>query len=130
MVSGWIVYTQIPVGILLVVIAFSSPRGVVGVAGVAGATGAGGDGVSEVVLETRRLARQFGGLMAVNEVDLTIRDGELRALIGPNGAGKTTHQPPVGTVSTSGGEIGGRGETSRRGPRRAALAPASHGRCR
>jgi branched-chain amino acid transport system ATP-binding protein len=56
---------------------------------VARLAGAGG-GVSDVVLETRKLTRQFGGLMAVNEVDLTVRDGELRALIGPNGAGKTT----------------------------------------
>jgi branched-chain amino acid transport system ATP-binding protein len=46
--------------------------------------------VSDVVLETRKLTRQFGGLTAVNEVDLSVRDGELRALIGPNGAGKTT----------------------------------------
>jgi branched-chain amino acid transport system ATP-binding protein len=42
------------------------------------------------VLETRGLTRQFGGLLAVNAVDLTIKDGEIVSIIGPNGAGKTT----------------------------------------
>jgi branched-chain amino acid transport system ATP-binding protein len=62
--------------------------------------------VSQVVLETRKLTRQFGGLMAVNGVDLAIRAGELRALIGPNGAGKTTCINLVsGLFPPSGGEI-------------------------
>jgi len=42
------------------------------------------------VLETRRLTKQFGGLVAVNGVDYAIEPGELRSIIGPNGAGKTT----------------------------------------
>jgi len=43
-----------------------------------------------VVLEVRSLKKHFGGVQAVNGVDLTIRGGDLRAIIGPNGAGKTT----------------------------------------
>ncbi len=43
-----------------------------------------------VLLEARGLVRHFGGLKAVNGVDLTLRRGEIHALIGPNGAGKTT----------------------------------------
>jgi branched-chain amino acid transport system ATP-binding protein len=42
------------------------------------------------LLETRRLTKRFGGLVAVDELPLTIRDGEIRGLIGPNGSGKTT----------------------------------------
>ena len=42
------------------------------------------------MLETRGLTRRFGGLAAVNGVNLTVEPGEVRSIIGPNGAGKTT----------------------------------------
>ena len=42
------------------------------------------------VLETKSLGIQFGGLKAVNDVNMQIYPGELVGLIGPNGAGKTT----------------------------------------
>src|SRR5262249_27094720 len=42
------------------------------------------------LLETRDLTRHFGGLAAVNHVDLTVEKGEIVGLLGPNGAGKTT----------------------------------------
>ncbi len=42
------------------------------------------------VLEARGIAKHFGGLRAVEGVDLSVRDRSLHALIGPNGAGKTT----------------------------------------
>ena len=42
------------------------------------------------LLETLGLTRLFGGLAAVNNVDLTVDKGEIVGLIGPNGAGKTT----------------------------------------
>jgi ABC-type branched-subunit amino acid transport system ATPase component len=45
---------------------------------------------SGVVLETQQVTMQFGGLVAVNQFDLTIRQGQITSLIGPNGAGKTT----------------------------------------
>ena len=42
------------------------------------------------LLEVRQAVKRFGGLMAVNEVDFCVGQGEIVALIGPNGAGKTT----------------------------------------
>ena len=42
------------------------------------------------LLETRRLTKRFGGLVAVDDLPLGIRAGEVRGLIGPNGSGKTT----------------------------------------
>jgi len=44
----------------------------------------------DVILETRKLTKEFHGFVAVNSVDLRIRRGAVHALIGPNGAGKTT----------------------------------------
>jgi len=46
--------------------------------------------MSEPVVETRDLSMRFGGLLAVNNVNFTLRERELRCLIGPNGAGKST----------------------------------------
>ena len=42
------------------------------------------------ILKIEKLTCSFGGLVAVNEVDLTVRKGHVHAIIGPNGAGKTT----------------------------------------
>ncbi len=42
------------------------------------------------VLETEKLSKHFGGLKAVDEVDVAVRRGSVHALIGPNGSGKTT----------------------------------------
>lgn len=43
-----------------------------------------------MILEVQELVKSFGGLMAVNHVNLRLKRNEIRALIGPNGAGKTT----------------------------------------
>src|SRR5215213_8934861 len=45
---------------------------------------------SEAMIEADRLRVEFGRLVAVNDLSLTLRGGELLGLIGPNGAGKTT----------------------------------------
>jgi branched-chain amino acid transport system ATP-binding protein len=46
--------------------------------------------MADVVLETRRLTKEFTGFTAVNNVSLQVQRGHIHALIGPNGAGKTT----------------------------------------
>ena len=65
---------------------------------------------SEPLLSARQVTMQFGGLTAVNKVDLDIHPGEIVGLIGPNGAGKTTffncltgmYQPTSGQVIFNG----------------------------
>lgn len=42
------------------------------------------------ILEVKNLSMDFGGIRALNHLDLDIRNNEIAALIGPNGAGKTT----------------------------------------
>ena len=46
--------------------------------------------IMESILETKDLTKAFGGLVAVDHVNLSLKKGELRSLIGPNGCGKTT----------------------------------------
>jgi branched-chain amino acid transport system ATP-binding protein len=46
--------------------------------------------MADIILETRKLTREFKGFVAVNQVDLQVQRGHIHALIGPNGAGKTT----------------------------------------
>ncbi len=46
--------------------------------------------MSDTILETEGLTREFGGFLAVDGVDLRVQKGTIHALIGPNGAGKTT----------------------------------------
>ena len=68
------------------------------------------------ILECRGIERRFGGLVAVDGVDLTIRPGEIFGLVGPNGSGKTTltnavtgfYPPNRGTIRLDGQDITGR----------------------
>ena len=46
--------------------------------------------MAEVLLAAQAVAKQFGGVKALRDVSLSIRQGEIYGLIGPNGAGKTT----------------------------------------
>jgi len=70
---------------------------------------------SNVVLETRKATIRFGGLTAVNELDLKVNKGEIYGLIGPNGAGKTTifnlltgvYEPTSGDIAFNGKFIHG-----------------------
>ena len=71
--------------------------------------------MTDAVLEVRGLRRAFGGVHAVDGVDLTLSRGEIHALIGPNGAGKTTLfnmlsgqlQPDAGEVRLHGARLSG-----------------------
>ncbi|HEV2056879.1 MAG TPA: ABC transporter ATP-binding protein [Methylomirabilota bacterium] len=67
--------------------------------------------MSGPVLETRGLAKSFGGVQAVAGVDLAMPRGEIRALIGPNGAGKTTFfNMLTGQLRADAGEVRFKGE--------------------
>ncbi|CAM4077772.1 ABC transporter ATP-binding protein [Comamonas aquatilis] len=46
--------------------------------------------MSDLILETHHLTKEFKGFTAVSKVDLAVKRGSIHALIGPNGAGKTT----------------------------------------
>ncbi len=71
--------------------------------------------MSNTILATNGLTKEFRGFVAVNSVDLTVRAGTIHALIGPNGAGKTTCfnlltkflQPTNGTIAFKGRDITG-----------------------
>jgi branched-chain amino acid transport system ATP-binding protein len=58
------------------------------------------------VLEAKSVTKEFGGLVAVKDVDLVIEEGQIRGLIGPNGAGKTTFfNLLTGIYSPTSGEV-------------------------
>ena len=71
--------------------------------------------MSDAILETSGLTKEFRGFVAVNDVNLSVRRGTIHGLIGPNGAGKTTcfnlltkFLPPTrGTIRYDGRDITG-----------------------
>lgn len=66
----------------------------------------------QAVLRTSALSVRFGGVVAVDRVDLEVRDGELLCLIGPNGAGKSTlFKALTGQLRPSAGSVEFLGET-------------------
>jgi branched-chain amino acid transport system ATP-binding protein len=72
--------------------------------------------MTDLLLDAQQIRVEFGGLVAVNNVDFTIPTGSIVALIGPNGAGKTTffnvltglYKPTAGTVMFDGQAVSGR----------------------
>lgn len=98
-------YRMIIYSLMLILMMLYRPRGLMGTAefsfrqlglgdrrpapGRAGQTVGMSDGPPPV-LEARRVSMDFGGLRAVSDFSMTLRQGELVGLIGPNGAGKTT----------------------------------------
>jgi branched-chain amino acid transport system ATP-binding protein len=72
--------------------------------------------MSTPLLETRGLTKTFGGLKAVQQVDLTVGANRIVSVIGPNGAGKTTffnclsgvYRPDGGTITLAGHDVTGR----------------------
>jgi branched-chain amino acid transport system ATP-binding protein len=71
--------------------------------------------LTDLLLEVEGLRKEFGGLVAVDDVDLTIPRGAIVSLIGPNGAGKTTffnmitgvYKPTAGRIVFDGRDIAG-----------------------
>ena len=71
--------------------------------------------MADTIIETRLVAKHFGGLHAVDDVDLQVAEGAMHSIIGPNGAGKTTLfnlisgylKPTSGQVFLRGREITG-----------------------
>jgi ABC-type uncharacterized transport system ATPase subunit len=65
------------------------------------------------LLQVKRLTKYFGGLVAVDDLDMEVEKGEIHALIGPNGSGKTTIfnmissvlKPSTGRIIFDGQEI-------------------------
>jgi branched-chain amino acid transport system ATP-binding protein len=76
-------------------------------------------------LEVKKIVLNFGGVMALHDVDLTVHTGELVSVIGPNGAGKTSlmncitgyYHPQKGEILFNGEEVAGHHphEITRRG---------------
>src|SRR4051812_44031911 len=68
--------------------------------------GAASTQASNAVLRTEQCTIQFGGLVAVNKLDMNVNEGEIFGLIGPNGAGKTTiFNLLTGVYSPTSGQI-------------------------
>jgi ABC-type branched-subunit amino acid transport system ATPase component/branched-subunit amino acid ABC-type transport system permease component len=82
---------------------------------IAGAATASASSSSRPLLEVRNLTVRYGGVTAVDDVSLSVHEGQIVGLIGPNGAGKTTTIDALcgfhgceGTVLLDGLDLGGR----------------------
>jgi branched-chain amino acid transport system ATP-binding protein len=67
------------------------------------------------ILNAEKMTKQFGGLVAIQELDVSIQENSIHSIIGPNGAGKTTffncvtgfYRPESGRITFAGQNIGG-----------------------
>jgi branched-chain amino acid transport system ATP-binding protein len=67
------------------------------------------------ILTTKRLTKQFGGLVAIDNLDLAVKENSIHSVIGPNGAGKTTlfncitgfYKPELGEIDLMGRSLVG-----------------------
>src|SRR5881394_3232039 len=72
--------------------------------------------MADALLTVTGLRKEFGGLIAVNDVDFTVPEKSIVSLIGPNGAGKTTffnmltgvYKPTSGLIVFDGGDVTGK----------------------
>jgi branched-chain amino acid transport system ATP-binding protein len=83
---------------------------------LAAPAGAPGDGdAPEALLDLAQVTMRFGGVTALDKIDLHVTQGEILGLIGPNGAGKTTvfnvvtgvFRPTLGTIKLAGHDLAG-----------------------
>jgi branched-chain amino acid transport system permease protein len=129
-------YTVAIYGLLVVVVVLFLPQGLYGAllsgigmlrarrepapetAGVVAAGAGRPVATAEVLLEIKGLTKRFGGVTAVNGLDITVCKGDVAVLIGPNGSGKTTVLNVLsGIYSANGGGIFYRGaEVTNAGP--------------
>ena len=65
---------------------------------------------TDIILEVHKISKRFGGIKALNNIDFSVRRGEVHALVGENGAGKSTfikiltgaHTPSEGKIMFDG----------------------------
>ena len=104
-------YWPLVLGVVLIVLLFAFPGGIIGALDRRWSAPARG----AAMLEVRDLRRSFGGVAAIDGVSLTVERHQIVAIIGPNGAGKSTlfnlitgHlRPDAGSVRLGGRDVTG-----------------------
>ena len=101
-------------GVILIVLIRFAPRGIVGLAAALGqARQRACARMNAPLLEVAGVVKRFGGIVAIDHVDLALRPGTITGVIGPNGAGKSTLigliggalAPSHGTIALDGRDV-------------------------